>query len=810
MTSSVRSWLYLFLLCASLPLTNLYGEASTMGAEAVPATTAADAIAEPIDPDPCRISSTAPERVLTGTVTDGSGARVAKGRVMAVCGDFRRETVTATDGTFSLNLAEGSYLIVIKAPRFATITRQVKIAADTPNEANVSLTIARAQSTITVNEDLSYAVTETTSGTKTDTPLMEVPQAISVVNRRLLDDQGAVKLDDALKNVAGVVPGGYYDGWDYYRIRGFDASFNTYIDGLRGGNGVAEETFGLESVQVLKGPSSALYGQSVLGGLVDLQSKKPAPDRFATIQFTGGSFRYLEPAIDVDSALNRSHSIFGRLVALYQTKDSYVDYVYNNRVYVAPSVTWRIDSGTTLTFLSRFQKDTGRAGFPLPAAGTVLPNINGEIPISTFVGQPDANRLEQDNQQFGYQLKHSFSDAISVQQNARFAWYNEKWDNVLYPAFLADDQRTLYRYPLNWNGSWKAFDIDTAGNFRVSTGPIQHDVLVGVDYYRNPNSYVGESIDFSDMSQYIPLDLFHPVYGATLPALTPYTSGNQLSQYTGIYLQDQIKLLPKLSLTLSGRYDFASTEDIPGPSHDDQAFTPRVGLSYQLRPAVALYASFSKSFMPQTSRAYDGSESGAFISPEKGKQWEAGIKTAFLSGRLNTTFALYDLTRSNVATTDPDHANFYLVTGQQRSRGAEVESTLRVMPGLNVIAGYAYVDAKVTQDNDIPAGTPTINSPRNAFNAWTTYEFQKTALRGLGFGVGGRFYTDQAGDVVNSFQLPSYGLVDASAFYRRGRAQLQVNFYNLGDVRYFAGSYNDLYVKPGEPFAVRSTLAWTF
>ena len=235
-------------------------------------------------------------------------------------------------------------------------------------EWKVTLALATVQTRVLVTAP-AYAVTHTTAGSKMDSSLLDVPQSITVVDHELLSDQGAYKLDDALKNVAGVMPGGYYEAWDYYRIRGFDASFNTYVDGLRGGNGMAEEIFGLESVEVLKGPSSTLYGQSVLGGIVNLRSKLPRPDAFAQLEFTGGSYGFYAPAIDAGTSLNRSRTFYARINLLYRPDDSFVNYVNRHRVYVAPTLTWDISPDTQLTLLGRYQHDTGHLGFPLPAAG---------------------------------------------------------------------------------------------------------------------------------------------------------------------------------------------------------------------------------------------------------------------------------------------------------------------------------------------------------------------------------------------------------------------------------------------------------
>jgi len=733
--------------------------------------------------------------------------------VSAECGTFRQQVETDVDGRYSLQLPSGTYRLSVAVPKFSTVTQELTITSGGRNpERDISLTLEQVKSSVTVTAEPGYVVTESAAGTKTSTPLLDVPQAITVVDRQLLDDQGAVKIDDALKNVAGVMPGGYYDGWDYYRIRGFDASFTTYIDGLRGGNGMAEETFGLESVEVIKGPSSALYGESVLGGLVNLRSKRPGSEGFAKVQFTGGSFGFLEPAIDIGGPLNSSHTVYARLTGLYRMQDSFSNYAYKHRSYIAPALTWEINPSTTLTFLSRFQRDNGRHAFPLPAEGTVLPNINGELPISTYSGElGSANKVEESNKQFGYQFTHRFNDSISFHQNLRLDWYQNDWNHLLYPGFLDADQRTLYRYPLDWAGNWNDYAVDSGLEATFKTGSVRHNVLVGLDYYRQPNEYHGESIDFADPSQYMPIDLFHPVYGTTpFPVLQPYSSGKTITQFTGVYLQDQARLLRRLTLTLGGRFDYATNHEEPDPSHTNTAFTPRVGLTYELVPGAALYTSFSKSFLPQTGRMFDGSSSGGFVPPETGQQWEAGVKTSLVGGRLSTTLAVYQLSRKNVITTDPVHPNFYLLTGEQRSRGVELETALRLRPGWNLTAAYALTNAKVTEDSDIPVGTPTQNVPRHSFNIWSTYEVQHGWARGLGLGFGGTYYTDQSGDLLDTFKIPGYGLVNASVFYRRRHLSWQLNLNNLADNRYFTGSYDALYVKPGEPRVVRSTVAWTF
>jgi iron complex outermembrane recepter protein len=770
---------------------------------------AADERAAPLE---CSTASQDRIGTLSGTVSDVSEAGISGASITASCNSFRQTVTTDSTGAYSLRLSPGRYSVRVTAEKFAPAERELVLAAPNPvEEWKITLTVAPVNVDVSVTAG-GYPVTYTTAGSKMEASLLDVPQAITVVDHELLRDQGAYRLDDALKNVAGVMPGGYYEAWDYYRIRGFDASFNTYLDGLRGGNGMGEEIFGLESVEVLKGPSSTLYGQSVLGGIVNLRSKVPRPDAFAQVQFTGGSYGFYEPAIDAGASLNRSHTLYARINLLDRSTDSFVNYVTRDRVYVAPALTWDINPDTKLTLLGRYQHDTGHMGFPLPAQGTVLPNPNGEIPISLFVGEPsNPNPVSEVNKQFGYQVTHRFNDSFSVYQNARVAWYENHWDKLLYPAFLGADEQTLYRYPVTYQSQWDDYAVDTGTRFRVDTGSIQHSLVGGVDYYREPKKYNEESIDFKDPSAYMPVNVFHPVYGTPFSPISPFASGDTRTRYVGLYVQDRMQLTERLSLTAGGRLDFASDRDFSQPdSNVNNAFSPRVGANYRVLPSVSLYASYSKSFLPQTGMVYNGSLSGAFANPETGDQWEGGVKTSLLAGRMVNTISAYRLTRNNVLTLDPNHPTFYVLTGTQRSKGVEVETSFQLHRTWNLILAYAFTNAYVVKDNVIPAGTPTQNVPRHSANVWSTYELQHGWLRGVGLGFGARYYTQQSGDLLNTFSIPAYGLMDASIFYRRKHLGCQVNAYNLADKRYFTGSYNDVYVQPGNPRSIRTTISWTF
>lgn len=766
------------------------------------------------DPVGCSALPSHARRALHGVVTDRMGAVVPKAQVMLVCGDLHESATADATGNYTITVPAGSYALTVQAPAFEEVTRTVEVQNTSAGTVtDLQLAVQNVHSSVTVSAGNIYATTISSGGSKMDMPLNELPQSVTVVNRDLLNAQGAVKLDDALKNVAGVMPGGYYDNYDFYRIRGFDGSYNTFIDGLRSGNGLGEETWGVESVEVIKGPSSALYGQAPLGGLINLVTRKPVPDRFMQLQMTGGTFNFLDPALDMGGSLTPNRKLYGRVAAIYHSANTFIDYTYRHRYYVAPSLTWKPRNGTQLTVLGRVQRDNIRMGMPLPAAGTVLSNPNGAIPISVFIGETGANsnKMAQANQGFGIQFQHVLSENFTLRENARFTWYQQDWNRIYYPSFLGADNRTLFRYPLSWHENFGAQESDTNIQSHGRLFGMEHSALLGLDFFRKPSDAKGYSIDFSDTTQYEGLDLYKPVYGQyPVRPLQLYTASNTALQYTGVYLQDHIRLPHHVTITGGARHDWAKNVSKGSPNQNDIGISPRLGVTWQAIQPVTVYASFGKSFMPQSGFVYDGSLSGRFVAPERGQQWEGGAKTSFLHGKLLANMALFQLERRNVATSDPNHPNFYLVTGTQRSRGVELEATIHPISGFNVSSSYAFVNAIVTSDNSLAVGTPTVNAPKHLFNLWGTYEVPRGRVRGVLIGFGGRHYTSQSGDLAHSFDLPGYGLMDASAGYTRGRVLWRFNAYNLANVRYFRGSYSNLYVNPGEPRTMRATMSWNF
>ncbi|PTY08701.1 hypothetical protein DB347_03755 [Opitutaceae bacterium EW11] len=652
--------------------------------------------------------------------------------------------------------------------------------------------------------DQPYGASLAASAQKGSVALIDTPQSVQVIPEALIEDQGARTLADALRNVAGVMPGGYYENWDYYRIRGFDAAFATFVDGLRGGNGMSDELFALEQVEILKGPASSLFGQGPLGGLVNLVSKRPRAKPFLELGYTAGSEAFSEVTIDANRPLLSGERLLGRFTAVFRNKNSFVDQADSQRLHLAPSLSWRISDSTTITVLGKLSEYDITHAMPLPAKGTVLPNPNGPIPLNRFVGEPGTSRGEESSRAFGYELAHRFSDVLTLRQNLRYDHYEQRWTLMFYPGYLGDDGRTLYRYPYNYWQTWHDFAVDTRLEADVRAGGLRHQVAAGIDVFRKDLSGLGQTIDLSDLSAYVPLDLYAPAYGAApLPELQPPYSVAEDGRTAGFYLHDHVTLPANVTATVGGRYDFTKQDGVK-----QEAFTPRAGVTWRFRPDASLYATYSESFDPQGTRMTTAS--GTPVDPERGRNWEAGLKTTAADGRLTATAAVYQLTRQNVATADPLHPGSYTLAGEQRSRGFEFDGRFAVTPSWDLVLAYAYTDAVITADNTLPVGDRTQNVPRHSGSVWSNYTFRRGALEGFGVGIGARCYSDQAGDLPNTFTLPAYALAELALSYAAGPVRVQVNVTNLFDRTYYAGAYNALYVLPGQPRTIRAGVTWSF
>ena len=557
-------------------------------------------------------------------------------------------------------------------------------------------------------EDDDYNVNEASVGTRTDTPIQDVPQSIQVIPQEVIEDQQANNITEALRNVPGAVPANPpRSQFNIPNIRGFGGSATNDIfrrNGLRDSLGTSNtgDTANVERIEVLKGPASVLYGQGSPGGIVNIVTKQPLSEPFYAVEGSIGNYDFYRGTFDLSGPLDENKNVLYRLNFAAESTGSFVDFYNRDRYLVNPVVAWQIGDNTELTFEYEYRNIQLPNDFGIPASGTVLNNPNGDIPVERFIGEPDIeDRRDIQSHRFGYNLEHRFSENWRI-RNAFDAVLRRENSINIFPNELGEDGRTLERGYFDGEEGFNnnSFTLDTYTVGKFDTGSIEHELVAGIELFRDEtifNDNFGGSLD--------PLDLFDPNYGiATLGEPDFFFDNKTTQDGLGIYLQDQITLSDKFIVVLGGRFDILKNEEedfIENTvvSQQNEGFSPRVGLVYKPIEDISLYASYSRSLSQSVGTAFDG----GIFEPERGTQYEIGLK-GNISDRLSATLALYDLTRTNVSTEDPDNPEFEIQTGEQNSQGIELSVAGEILPGWNVTAGYAYNDAVITEDNVFEEG----------------------------------------------------------------------------------------------------------
>ncbi len=654
------------------------------------------------------------------------------------------------------------------------------------------------------------------TATKTDTPILETPQSVSVVTRAQMDQQGAQSVAQALFYTSGVDADNRanFSGFDILYVRGFP--LDHYLDGLKYPVGSPStvpqmEVYGLERLEVLHGPASVLYGAGSPGGIVEAISKRPTDEPYHEVELTFGNFDHVEAGFDFSDKLTPDGKWSYRLTGVARDFDSQVDFNSQERYFIAPSLSYKPVSGTTITFLSSFQHDpeTGLyAQLPLYA----LPPGAPKLDRSTYLGEPGYNDNHRDQQSVGYALDSKINDTWTVRQNLRYMHVDGTLNQYLpLPDFdLGSVQNpapgvyVIPRYALTSNTDQNSFNVDTNAEAKFLTGPLAHKFLFGVDYqHYQERAFSSQSADFDPNDFFTildsnPINIYNPVYGhANLGIPVSTTDSNQVLNQTGIYAQDQIKL-DRWLFTLGIREDFSDLSTHYFPDNDggerrldqqNEAFTQRYGLTYLLDGGWAPYFSYATSFEPLVGT---NQTTQTPLDPTTGEQYEVGIKYQPTGYNALFTLAAYDLTQQNVLTTNA--ANLQSQTGEVRSRGIEFEAKFSMTKNLDVIGSYTYNQSEITEDA-IPANIGMVpqNAPLQTAALWGYYTFHEGWADGFGFGAGVRYVDKTAGASDDSFFVSSHTLFDLAAGYDFGKLSprlqgmsAQLNVQNVGDLTYVA------------------------
>jgi iron complex outermembrane receptor protein len=747
----------------------------------------------PVSDSSCSISPSAVPAELTVRVTDPSGALIANADIQTRCGSAASSGITGDDGMATLHLRGGSYSVAVNAPGFARKTVDVQLPTSGP--LSIAMELGSATDTVNVSGGISFVPYASNAGSKTNALLIEVPQSISIVSLEEMEAREVATVNEALRYTPGIQADEYgvEPRFDWLKIRGFDAqTFGIFRDGMRFNSLAGKlDPFELESVEVLKGPSSVLYGELPPGGLINQVTKRPEVERSTTVEGQFGSYDRRQGAFDATGSLDAREIYRYRLIGLVRNSDTQTNFTPDNRRLIAPALTWHPSERTNVSVLGDYQHDGSRWSQFLPANGTLYnTNPNGVIPVSTFLGEPDYDRVSRDQASIAYTGDHLFQNGWNLHSNYRYQYIGFKGQTIFGAGFDGDSLTDVSRYLFATPNTNRFNTVDTRALRRFSGGQWEQTVLLGYDY---------QHIQQRATSYYLfgvsDLNIYNPVYGQTpIPTGAPSLDNNSVLQQNGLYAQDQIKYRNRLVFSLGGRQDFAHNDIknfIPGGvgySHLDGRFTGRAGVSYLTASGIAPYFAYSTSFLPNAGTFVFDNSTGMSTKPavpSDAHQIEGGVK---LQPRASSSFAtasVFQINETNVLVSDSSFNQHQ--DGEIRSRGVELEGIASLPHGVNLHGGYTFTATENTKDvTQANIGKWLPQTPRNQFSAIGDYTRAVGGSAQFGGNLGVRFVGTNAADVSNSFFVPNYTLLDAGLRFGYSHTFFSVNATNLTDKRYVA------------------------
>lgn len=652
--------------------------------------------------------------------------------------------------------------------------------------------------TVTGKSVAGYNTMNSSSATRTDTPLIEIPQSISVLPRSVIDDLQATRVEDALDYAGGFTRGNNFGGFSMasYSLRGFTTSeyFRNGFPANRN-SPPAPDSITVERVEVLRGPAALLYGRGDPGGTFNIVTRQPKAKASYDLTARVSTFGAWRGAGSATSKLNQSGTVRYRMSGAIEGGDSYRDHVKSERYVLAPSLAFDLGSNTTITLDTEFVLALTPMDRGIPRFANQIPTT---LPASRFLGEPSLNRWKARNGLGQLRLEHHFGGDWRLQAGVQY--YNGRLSGpgVEFSSIRPDGRTLLRNYSERSNG-WNNLDTQINLTGKLHTGSIEHVLLFGTEYEKSHfSSYIERSRPAANP---FAIDILEPVYGRPLPPLFRTSDNYSDAKIYAVYAQDQISLTQWLKLLAGVRvehYKSASTDLMTNNSSNfkQTVVTPRLGAVVLLNPNFSIYGSYAKSNKPNT--AFD--RFGKVLDPERGVSYEAGVKLDLLDSAFSFTTAFFHTVKENVSTTDPADNDFSIAAGKVRSRGIDVTFAGELTEGWRLIGGYTYADAEVTKDNVLPLGQPLPNAPRHSISALSIYEFQEGILRGLGLGTGVTHVGKRTtGTSATAPAIASYTLFNLLAYYDlTKKIRLQANVNNLFNKRYDERSFgSNLY--PGAP-----------
>ena len=761
-------------------------------------------------------SCTGPRRSIAGTVTDTTGALIPFVTLKASCGALVQETKADENGAYRLSLPSGNYALTVTADGYALKEESLQITSASQQSARpVVLSIASASNSVTVTAEGGMTSSFATTSTKTDTPILEQPFSIDTITHDQLLQQNPQSVADSLAYTAGAqtlaANGPATMAVDSFSLRGTAA--DEYLDGMRipqsfnavqsGPGSLQLDPNDMERIDILLGPSSTLYGQSNLGGIVDAVSKQPTKAPYSSLQLQIGSYDRYQGSGDFSGPLNRSGSLLYRVDGIVRRSDTFVYGMQDNRYTLNPTLTWHPSLNTTFSVYAKYLRNsTNSVTAYVPASGTVTAAVYGHLPVSINLSDPTYDRYRKNQVFAGYSIDHRSAGRWTVRHQLRYVYSNANM-HFLFLSGLLSDGVTATRSNDYLLPTLQGIQTDSHAQTTLRTGPIKHTLLGGLDFQWQNYQYqqglaAGSTIKVTD-----------PIYGQgdKLPAAT--INQRQTQFQGGLYGQEQMDV-SHFTIIAGGRADFTAENVFnnlthsPVTSQSPHAFTGHAGVSYHLA-GFAPYFSYSTSFLPTLGADIHGNP----YVPTTGSNLEGGLKYQFTRMPLMLRVAGFSLTQQNTLQPDPTNPTNSIQNGEIHTPGAEVQADGTALHSLDYTVSYTHIKPVNTVSTNYYNKQPVVVADDTA-STWLHYTVRRGLPAGLGVGAGARYVGPSWGTVTNNLRVAGFTLFDAALDYTLDRWRFAINTRNIGDRRYVNGCSNQFFCAYGSPRTVVGSATFNF
>jgi catecholate siderophore receptor len=755
-----------------------------------------------------RGSEAVPRSQLRGRVLDPNRAVIAGAKINALRkGTLGSSTLTNANGEFSLALEPGEYTLQISAEGFAESVVSVRSMPTSFELLEILMQLAGYNATVTVTDMAGVETSAVSSATKTLTPLRDVPQSVSVVSREVIKKQSMQSIADVVRYVPGVTAIQGENNRDQVVIRGNSSSADFFVDGVRDDVQYYRDLYNLDRVEALKGPNAMIFGRGGGGGVINRVTKQAGFASLGELTFQGGTFGNRRLTGDFDRPFN--NKIAFRFNGMYENSGSFRDQVDLERFGINPTLTFIAGKETQIRLaFERFRDNR--------TADRGIPSYRGRpsaAEISTFFGNPDLSFVHARVDIASIVVDHQI-EKLNIHNRTLLGNYNRMYQNFV-PGSVNADKTSVNLSAYNNATRRRNVFNQTDLTYAAKTGSIGHTLLAGTEFGRQVSKNFRNTGFFNNSATSVAVPFADPTINTSVIFRQNVTDANNHVQATvaATYAQDQIELSAKVQLVAGLRFDhfnlkFHNNRNGDNFSRADNLVSPRAGIVFKPVLPLSLYGSYSVSYLPSSGDQFSAlTASTQTLEPEKFTNYEFGAKWDVRQS-LFLTAAVYRLDRTNTRATDPKDPTKVVQTGSQRSTGFEAALNGSITRAWNVLGGYAYQDARVTNATiAAPKGAFVAQVPRHTFSLWNNYAF----AGGWGAGLGVFHRSDMYAAIDDRVVLPGHMRVDTAVYYTiNENLAVQANLENLLNKKYFTNADGNDNISPGSPRAVRLSLTWKF